>query len=243
MKPTLIGYFLLFLIISLSSYLFISPVFKLQTINCRYSGLSQTCPESVNQSLEVYLNRFSLFLPLDQMRASIISANPEISQVDLNVILPDSLNVTLTPAQAIVTIFNPIHQWGTLIDDQMRVLQHLEIIPENYPQTLIYMTDFNLPSGSYLQPESNPYQAVQLFKKLQAASLTPQQIIFHTPDRLEVILPQSPTVLFSLLQSLERQVTALQLVLPAATMQLSSSQIDVRLEKPVILIGGENKVQ
>jgi hypothetical protein len=237
-SPSLFAWIYPFAIMIISLYLLKGPWLTLQKYSCQVSA-NTPCPMTVVQIIEPYLNHSMVTLPLGEIHDALNRASPEAASITLDVNLPHTLTIVLVPSLPWINFKtqNPGYYYAN----------HIRRI---YAQSISPMPNapvVTLPANMIISLGDNLSEPVYKFifdslEDLAALDLTPISVIVNSAEDLHFTFSNGLVAILSSQIDLSRQVTALQLVFPTATMNSPLPIVDVRLDKPVIKPATDNGV-
>jgi len=230
--PLLLKWLLFFAVIFLLIIVYKSQLFTIKTINCITTSDQAFCPNTVLAELERLKGQVILTLNLNQIKSKLLSADPKINSVAIDVNLPNTLTTTISYQPAAFAIQIATDSAGFVVDQSGSIISLEETIGSNLVKIITSQAQ-HLSVGDTITNSVINY-AFSLSRALKQNYIDFDQIIIGQFNTITVILNSNQQVLFSIQNNIERSVTSLQLILSKATISSTPHQIDLRFDKPVL---------
>ena len=220
----------IFLVICLYG-LFSGPWLRLEQINCQYTDQSP-CETVILAELLKYRHQFLLFINPAKIRQKLTSALPDSRQINVNLILPKTLTVTINRESPWITIKLSSSNVFYLTGRNLRIISQSTDAPATLP--VISLSGIEVLTVGQTISDPSLIAAASILDLLTAADIPVMSIKIISADEIVCIFPDHRQGIFTGLKDLSRQVTALQLVLLKTTINSSLPIIDVRFDKPIL---------
>lgn len=206
-------------------------LFIVRSVACQPSG--PACNEQVEAELARIIGQPILRLSTQSIADKIKQGNPEIEEVRITVRFPDKAIVELIPRTAAVRLTAPGSETIVIADPGGFIFRAAGEADRGLPLvSSAALTGMSLGQAIVDAPTR---LAIRLAMRIDQAMI-PTRVVWVQPGQLEVDLDSGVSVLFSQEVDALSKVPSLQRILSEVTIDSRSRTVDLRHEKPVVVL-------